>query len=79
MAGLKNGNLLAAAEAVGFDAPITVDQYPYQQNLATGKIAVLILCVKTNRLNDLRKLTSEALAALEVISPGQVMRLRYIP
>ena len=35
LAGLKNGALLTAAEAAGFDVLVTVDQeIPYQQNLA---------------------------------------------
>jgi hypothetical protein len=76
LAGLRNGQLLAAAEALGFDVLITVDQgIPYQQNVASHRIAVLVLCAPRNRLNDLRKLTSTALAALSSISPGKVIRI----
>ena len=40
LAGLKNGRLLDAAEAAGFDLLITVDQnIPAQQNLAGRKIS----------------------------------------
>src|SRR5712692_4899201 len=45
LAGLKNGRLLEAAEAAGFDVLITVDQnIPDQQNLAGRRISLIILC-----------------------------------
>jgi predicted nuclease of predicted toxin-antitoxin system len=41
---LENGDLLAAAEADGFDALITTDQnLRYQQNLSGRKIAVVVI------------------------------------
>jgi hypothetical protein len=41
---LKNGELLTAAEAAGFDVLLTTDKnLRYQQNLAGRKIAVVIL------------------------------------
>jgi predicted nuclease of predicted toxin-antitoxin system len=44
LAGLKNGELLSAAEAAGFDVLVTVDQsVPDQQNFAERKIALIIL------------------------------------
>lgn len=44
LAGLKNGRLLEAAEAAGFDILITVDQnIPDQQNLAGRRISLMIL------------------------------------
>jgi predicted nuclease of predicted toxin-antitoxin system len=49
LAGLKNGELLIAAEAAGFDVLVTVDQnMPNQQNLDSRKIALMILCAPTN-------------------------------
>ena len=73
LAGLKNGDLLTAAEAAGFDAIITIDQsIPFQQNLSGRTIAVLILCAPTNRLTDLRKIVPAAVAALASIRPGEV-------
>jgi len=76
LAGLKNGQLLAAAEAAGIDLLITVDQgIPYQQNVASRRISVVILCVPRNRLEDLRKLTVSPLAALTSIRPSEVVRL----
>jgi predicted nuclease of predicted toxin-antitoxin system len=76
LAGLKNGLLLAAAEAAAFDVLITVDQnIPDQQNLDGRKIALLIFIAPTNRLRDLRRSVPAALAALGSIRPGQVMRV----
>ena len=43
LSGLKNGALLAAAEAADFQAIVTTDQeIPYQQNLAFRKISVIV-------------------------------------
>ena len=45
LAGLKNGQLLLAAESGGFDVLITVDQnIPAQQSLAGRRISLIILC-----------------------------------
>ena len=74
--GLKNGVLLDAAEAAGFDALITTDQeIPYQQNLDGRRIAIVILCAPTNRLADLTPLLPRARAALLEIAPGAVVRI----
>ena len=63
LAGLKNGEMLSAAEAAGFDVLVTVDQsVPDQQNLEGRKIALLILSAPTNRLRDLRRLIPAARA-----------------
>jgi hypothetical protein len=57
LAGLKNGELLLAAEAAGFEVIVTVDQnIPDQQNLGSRKVALFILCAPTNRLRDLQRL-----------------------
>jgi hypothetical protein len=76
LAGLSNGGLLAAAEAAGFEVIVTVDQnIPFQQNLESRTIAVLILCASTNRLRDLQKTIPAALEALVSIKPGDVVRI----
>lgn len=76
LAGLKNGALLAAAEAAEFDILITTDKgIPYQQNLEGRRLSILVLCAPTNRLADLRLLVSAALLVLRSIQPGQVIRL----
>lgn len=77
LAGLKNGHLLEAAEAAGFEILITVDQnIPDQQNLTGRSISLLILCGRTNRLRDLEPLVPGAISALHSIEPGQVVRVR---
>ena len=52
LAGLKNSDLLTAAEAKKFDVFLTVDQgIEYQQNLEGRKIAIIIFRTKSNRLS----------------------------
>jgi hypothetical protein len=76
LAGLQNGALLAAAEADGFEVLVTTDQaIPYQQNLGTRQIAIVILCGPTNRLADLARLVPACLMALRTLAPGQVVRI----
>jgi len=76
LAGLKNGRLLDAAEAAGFDVLVTVDQsIPNQQNLVGRKISLVILCGSTNRLHDLELLVPAAISALDSIGPGDVVRI----
>jgi predicted nuclease of predicted toxin-antitoxin system len=54
LAGLTNGELLAAAETAKFDVFLTVDQgIEYQQNLTGRSIAIIIVRTKSNRLKDL--------------------------
>src|ERR1700720_2518713 len=75
-AGLKNGDLLAAAERAKFDVFLSVDQgIEYQQNLAARQIAIVIFRAKSNRLKDLLPLASACLAHLETIRPGQIVRI----
>ena len=76
LAGLKNGELLDAAEAAGFDILVTVDQnIPEQQNLSGRRMALIILCGPTNRLRDLEPLVPMAIAALASIRPSEVVRI----
>jgi hypothetical protein len=76
LAGLKNGRLLDAAEASGFDVLITVDQQiPSQQNLKHRTISIIVMCGPTNRLDDLKSLVPAVYAALPAIGPGDVVRI----
>jgi hypothetical protein len=76
LAGLKNGRLLQAAEAAGFDVLITFDRHiPDQQNLSRHGIAILILCAPTNRLRDLERLVPATLSSLQAIKTGEVVRV----
>jgi predicted nuclease of predicted toxin-antitoxin system len=77
LAGLKNGRLLDAAEAAGFEILITVDQnIPDQQNLAGRRISLVILCGTTNRLRDLKLLAPAAISTLGSIGRGNLVRIR---
>ena len=76
LAGLKNGRLLEAAEAAGFEVLITADQsVPDQQNMAGRRISLVILRGRTNRLHDLEAIVPAALSALCSIGPGEVVRI----
>lgn len=76
LAGLKNGDLLRAAEAAKFDIFLTVDQgIEYQQNLAGRTIAIIVLCVKSNRLKNLLELLPTCLARMESIQSGQIVNI----
>src|SRR5215467_1533666 len=73
LAGLKNGDLLTAAETARFDVFVTVDQgIEYQQNLTGRNIAIVILRAKSNLLAELSKLVPACLAHIESVRPGQV-------
>ncbi|MBD1828221.1 DUF5615 family PIN-like protein [Microcoleus vaginatus GB1-A2] len=70
-AGVKNGQLLALAEAE-FDVFITVDRnLSFQQNLPQFDIAVIVLQAPSNRLADLKPLVPEVLAILATVAKGQ--------
>src|SRR4028119_1407986 len=71
-AGVKNGQLLALAEAE-FDVFITVDRnLSFQQNLPEFNIAVIVLQAPSNRLADLKPLALEVLAILAMATTEQV-------
>ena len=76
--GFQNGDLLRAASAE-FDAIITVDRrLPREQDLATFKLAILVLIARSNRYDDLKPLIPRALDALRVIKPGEVVEIRLM-
>jgi hypothetical protein len=77
LAGLKNGDLLTAAETAGFDVFLTVDQgFEYQQNLTARKLAIVIFRAKSNRLKDLLPLVPACLAHMKSIQPGQIVTIQ---
>jgi len=76
LAGLKNGELLTAAESAKFDVFLTVDQgIEYQQNLANRNIGIIIFRAKSNRLKDLLPYVSACLVHIASIRPGQIVRI----
>lgn len=73
--GIKNGKLLALAEAE-FEVFLTVDQnLKYQQNLKAFNIGIILLVARNNRLKTLLPLMPEAREALENIRAGDFIRL----
>jgi len=79
LAGLKNGDLLAAAET-RFDVFLTVDQgIEYQQNMSGRLIGIMVLRGKSNRLKDLQSLMPECLARIKSVRPGQIVRVETQP
>ena len=74
-AGLKNGRLLARAQA-DFDVLITMDSSMIsQQNLSKVKIAIVALHAKSNRLADTSPLMPKVLALLPTLKPGKVVKV----
>ncbi|CBN55314.1 MULTISPECIES: DUF5615 family PIN-like protein [Kamptonema] len=70
-AGIKNGQLLALAEAE-FDIFITVDRnLSFQQNLPQFNIAVVVLEVSSNRLADMKPVVPNVLAILATVTKGK--------
>jgi predicted nuclease of predicted toxin-antitoxin system len=67
--GVKNGKLLALA-AASFDAFITVDKnLPYQQNLETLPIALVVLDCHSNELHALLPMMPALEGALATLQP----------
>lgn len=66
---LKNGELLDAAQAAGFEVLITADKnLQHQQNLAARQIAIIEL--PTNRLRLVAGYAPEVNSILATIAPG---------
>ena len=73
--GVKNGKLLALA-AVDFDAFVTVDKnLPYQQNLTTLPIAVLVLDAMSIELSALLPLMPALEMQLSSLKPKTYVRI----
>jgi hypothetical protein len=73
---LKNGELLAAAEAAGFDVFLTTDKnIRYQQNLSKRTIAIVVLGQQQwPRLRPHVRLVTEALNA---VAPGSYQEIEF--
>lgn len=73
--GLKNGELLRRAAEL-FDLFLTADQnLQYQQNLRTLPLAIAILVAKSNRIQSLKPLIPDILAALGQIEPRTIVHI----
>jgi predicted nuclease of predicted toxin-antitoxin system len=76
LAGKDNGELLSAAEKLGFDVFLTLDKdFQYEQSLTGRAIAVLIFRAKSSQIDDLLPLVPRCLAELRSIKFGQLVRI----
>lgn len=76
LAGKKNGELLALAQSLGFNAFVTLDRgIEYQQNLQARVIAIILIRAKSNRLADLLPHVPDVLKTLASLQPGQLLKL----
>src|SRR5437764_147662 len=74
--GTKNGALLQRAANAGFDVMLTMDVgVPYEQNLRTLPIAVLIISAISNDMDDLKPLVPQLIQRLDNIIPKAVARV----
>jgi len=70
----RNGELLTAAEAAGFEIFITADRnLRYQQNLKSRRLAIIEL--PTNRLSMLPFLVPSVLEAIAKAAPGSYQEI----
>ena len=75
---LKNGELLVAAEADGFDVLLTNDKnMRYQQNLAGRKIGVVVLGLQ--QWPDLRPHVQRIVDAINAAVPGGYSEIDFPP
>jgi hypothetical protein len=66
---LGNGELLTAAEAAGFEVLVTTDRnLRYQQNLASRRIAVVVL--GQGRWSAIKRHIAEVVAAIDAARPS---------
>lgn len=71
---LTNGELLATAEAAGFDALVTTDKgIRHQQNLVGRKLALIV--IDTNDWTRIKKWNLLVVSALSEIAPGVLVRI----
>lgn len=74
-AGQKNGDLLRLM-AGNFDVFITIDSHLQdQQRLDTQPIGFVILSAPNNKFQTLQALMPDVRTALEIIQPGQVIKV----
>ena len=74
---LQDGDLLRRASSE-FDVLLTVDKdLPYQQNISTFDIAVIVLRGRSTRLADLRELIMMLDDALSKVRRGEIQILNW--
>jgi predicted nuclease of predicted toxin-antitoxin system len=72
---LENGELLAKAEAAGFEVLVTTDRnLPYQQNLKGRKIAIVVL--GKGRWSLMKPHVTQIVAAVNAAAPGSYTEVK---
>lgn len=72
---LKNGELIRRAVLAGFTHLLTADQnLEFQQNIRSSELGIIVLRGGT-RIHEVRPLIPAILTALQLVGPGQVIRL----
>lgn len=73
-----NGELLALAEANGFDVLLTADaNIKKQQNLSNHRISILVLRAFNNRLVTHAQMIEDIYAALSEIQPSEIIEVLH--
>jgi predicted nuclease of predicted toxin-antitoxin system len=74
--GISNGELIAVAEKVGYDALITADKnLSYQQNLSERRIALIV--IGSNNWNDVQRHLAGIEKAVERIEVGSYREVLF--
>ena len=74
--GKKNGALLAAMGADGFEVLLTVDRsLRHQQDLVAAGVAVVVMIAPSNSPADLLPLIPSVLAVFPTLNPGDVVEI----
>jgi predicted nuclease of predicted toxin-antitoxin system len=75
-ASLTNGDLIAAAEAAGFDVLVTADKnLEYQQKIATRRLAVVVL--DDNRWSRVRQNVDRISESVGLALAGRFIRVSF--
>lgn len=75
--GLRNRALLRAA-SMDFDVLIRVDKgLEFQHNLKRLPIAIILISVRSNKLEVLKSLIPDVPAAMESISPREFIKIEF--
>jgi len=72
--GLKNGELIAAAEAANYDVFVTTDQnLKYQQNLRSRELSVVVL--RTTSWPRIQRSLAAVVAAIDAAARGSYIEV----
>jgi len=73
----KKRQIAGIAVSAGYEVLVTTDQnLQYQQNLRNFKIGIIVLVAKSNRIDDLQPLVTEALNVMQGITAGKLVEVK---